>query len=212
MSMKLVVFGATGRTGVPLVQQALDAGHQVVGFVRNPAKMPLTHERLTLVQGDVTNAEDVQRAITPDVDAVLSTLAPTKGAAPDMLPRAAEHIIAAMQQAGVMRLVYMTGAGVDAPQDQPKLFNHFIKFALKTMAGEVLRQSALSVDKVRASDRDWVVVRAPMLTDGDYSGNIRVGWVGVNTGPRLARADAAAFMLAQANGTAHLRQAPVISN
>ena len=39
--MKIVVFGATGRTGLPLVKQALDAGHQVVAFVRDPAKMPI---------------------------------------------------------------------------------------------------------------------------------------------------------------------------
>lgn len=210
--MKLLVFGATGRTGIPLVQQALEAGHEVIGFVRNASKMPIQHDRLRLVQGDVMNADDVNRAITPDVDAVLSTLAPVKGSPPDMLPRAADNIIAAMQQNGVMRLVYMTGAGVDAPQDKPKPLNHVIKFALKTLSGEVLRQSEESVNKVRASDRDWVVVRAPMLTEGDYSGSIRVGWVGVNTGPRLARADAAAFMLQQVTADEHLRQSPVISN
>lgn len=210
--MKIVVFGATGRTGIPLVQQALDAGHEVVGFARTPSKMPIQHDRLTLIAGDVMNADDVQRAIPPDVDAVLSTLGPVKGSPPEMLPRAADNIIAAMQQSGVMRLIYMTGAGVDAPQDQPKFINHVIKFALKTISGDVLRQSEEAVAKVRGSDRDWTVVRAPMLTDGDYSGDIRVGWVGVNTGPRLARADAAAFMLQQAAATDHLRQAPVISN
>lgn len=210
--MKIVVFGATGRTGLPLVQQALDAGHEVIGFVRTPSKMPIQHARLTLIQGDVMNASDVKRAITPDVDAVLSTLSPLKDSPPEMASRAADNILIAMQQNGVSRLIYMTGAGVDAPQDQPKLINHVIKFALKTLAGEVLRQSEEAVRKVRASDRDWVIVRAPMLTDDAYSGSVRVGWVGVNTGPRLARADAAAFMLQQVTANQHLRQAPVISN
>jgi uncharacterized protein YbjT (DUF2867 family) len=42
--MKLAIFGATGRTGRPLVQQALEAGHEVVALVRTPAKLTLqTH-------------------------------------------------------------------------------------------------------------------------------------------------------------------------
>jgi hypothetical protein len=51
-----------------------------------------------------------------------------------------------------------------------------------------------------------------MLTNSAYSGQLRVGWVGVNTGSRLARADAAAFMLKQVSHSDYLRQAPVISN
>lgn len=210
--MKITVFGATGRTGIPLVQQALDAGHEVVGFVRSLEKMPIQHERLTMVQGDVMNREDVVRAIQPDTDVVISTLAPVKGSPSDMLPKAADNILAAMQQHDVRRIIYMTGAGVAAPQDQPKLFNHLIKFALKTLSGDVLKQSEMAVDKVRSSDTDWVVVRAPMLTDGEHTGNIRVGWVGVNTGPRLNRADAADFMLSQIDEDAYLHKAPVISN
>ena len=34
--MKLLVFGATGETGTVLVNQALDAGHSVIAFVRDP--------------------------------------------------------------------------------------------------------------------------------------------------------------------------------
>ncbi|TKX84333.1 NmrA family protein, partial [Halorubrum sp. SS5] len=35
--MRIAVFGASGRTGRPLVEQALDRGHEVVAFVRDPA-------------------------------------------------------------------------------------------------------------------------------------------------------------------------------
>lgn len=208
----LVIFGASGRTGIPLVQQALDAGHHVVAFVRTPAKLPIRHERLTVTQGDVTDAAAVEQAIGPDTDAVLVALSPVKGSPPDMLPNAAANILNTMQRHGVMRLIYMTGAGVPAPEDRPQLLNHIIKFMLKTLAGDVLKQSERAVELVRNSDRDWTVVRAPMLTDGPATGQIRTGWVGVNTGPRLTRADAAAFMLQQVNDRAYLRQAPMISN
>lgn len=210
--MKMVIFGATGRTGIPLVQQALEAGHEVVAFVRSPDKMPVQHERLTLVQGDATNRVDVEAAIAPDTDVVISVLAPTRGAPRDMLPTAASHILTTMKQRGLRRVIWMTGAGVSMPQDQPKLINHLIRFALKTLSGDVLAASEQAVQQVQQSGLDYVIVRAPMLTDGEGTGQYRVGWVGVNTGPRLARADAARFILAQAEQPTHTGQAPVISN
>ncbi len=48
--MKIIVFGATGGTGMEIVRQALEAGHQVTVFVRNPARMTLTHPNLHLAQ------------------------------------------------------------------------------------------------------------------------------------------------------------------
>ncbi len=210
--MKLVIFGAAGRTGIPLTQQALDAGYSVVAFVRTPSKLPVVHPRLTVVQGDVMNAADVAKAVTADTDAVISVLSPVKGSPANLLPVAVDNILAAMRAHGVRRLVYMTGAGVGMPQDKPKLINHVIKFALRAMAGDVLKQSEQAVAQVRASGLDWVIVRAPMLTNAPHSGSYRVGWVGVNTGPRLARADAADFILKQVHETTYLHQAPVVSN
>lgn len=210
--MRIVIFGAAGRTGIPLVQQALDAGHEVVAFARTPSKLPVQGERLSVVQGDALNAADVERAFAGGADAVASVLAPAKGSPANLLPTAAAHIVAAMQQHGVRRLVYMTGAGVDMPGDQPKLFNHLIKFALKTLAGDVLQQSLAAVEIVRSSGLEWVIVRAPMLTDGPRTGQYRVGMVGVNTGPRLRRADAADFILKQLESGAYAGQAPVVSN
>jgi uncharacterized protein YbjT (DUF2867 family) len=53
--MRLAVFGATGGTGKQLVEQALAAGNQVVAFVRNPSKLNIRHEHLTIIQGELTD-------------------------------------------------------------------------------------------------------------------------------------------------------------
>lgn len=37
--MNIVVLGASGGTGRLIVEQALAAGHEVVAFVRTPAKL-----------------------------------------------------------------------------------------------------------------------------------------------------------------------------
>lgn len=209
--MKLAIFGASGRTGRPLVQQALDAGHSVNALVRTPATFPMQHERLTVVQGDAMDLDAVEKVVR-GTDAVLSVLGQTKGSPKDIQTMATKNIIAVMQKYEIRRFVSLTGAGVDAPEDSPKLINHVIKFALKTMAGAVLKDAEQHAAVLRGSTIDWTIVRGPMLTEGPYTGKYRVGWVGVNTGTRVSRADIADFMLKQLDDTTYLRKAPMISD
>jgi uncharacterized protein YbjT (DUF2867 family) len=60
--MKLTIFGASGRTGTHLVEQALAAGHDVVALLRNPAKLTLRHERLRAAQFMLAQADDLRYA------------------------------------------------------------------------------------------------------------------------------------------------------
>jgi putative NADH-flavin reductase len=209
--MKLTIFGASGRTGKPLVEQALAAGYDVTAFVRDPAKLGITHERLTVMQGNAMDAADVERAIA-GADVVLSALGPVKDSPQGTQTKATEHIVVAMQKHGVKRLISLTGGGVSAPEDQPKLINHIIKFALKTLAGDVLKDGEGHTEVIKRSGLDWVIVRGPVLTDDPHSGKIRVGWVGVDTGTKLGRADLADFMLQQVKNDNYLGKMPMISN
>jgi putative NADH-flavin reductase len=146
--MKLAIFGATGRTGLPLVKQALEAGYEVVTLVRTPAKMPFEHDRLTLVQGDAMNPTDVEKVVQ-GTDAVISVLGHSKDSPRDLQAVATRNIVAAMQKYGVKRLVSLTGAGVEAPQDRPKLVNHLIKIALKLLSGDVLKDAEQHVEVMK---------------------------------------------------------------
>src|SRR5688572_18093218 len=108
--MKIVVFGASGQTGRLLVEQALAAGHEVTALVRDPSKLAVRHERLRVLQGDVQDAGAVAGAVAGQ-DAVLSALGPA-GPAFTSMTLGARHILAAIEQHGVRRLVTLTGAGV----------------------------------------------------------------------------------------------------
>jgi len=208
--MKLAIFGATGRTGMPLVQQALNGGYEVVVLVRNPSKMSLRNDRLTVIQGDAMSSPDVEQAVK-GTDAVISVLGRRKDSPKDMQTIAMRAIVTAMQKYGIKRLVSLTGAGVAAPQDKPKLFNYLIKIALKLLSGEVLKDAQQHVEVIKKSQLDWVIVRGPMLNDGPHTGKYRVGWVGVNTGVRISRADVADFLLKQVTDNTYLHQLPMIS-
>ena len=71
--MKLLVFGASGGTGTRLVQQALEQGHVVTAFARDPSRIRLTHANLRVVRGDVSATDIVETAVAGQ-DAVLSAL------------------------------------------------------------------------------------------------------------------------------------------
>merc|ERR1712123_512509 len=50
LKMKLAILGATGRTGLEAVKQALADNHTVTAVVRNPAKITLAHDNLKVVR------------------------------------------------------------------------------------------------------------------------------------------------------------------
>lgn len=208
--MKILVFGATGRTGRRLVVQALEAGHEVTAFVRDPEKLGIYNERLRVVRGDVMDAESVDEAVAGQ-DAVLSALGHTKTSAKDVQARGTQNIVEAMKRHGVGRIVSLTGAGVRDPKDEPKLFDKAIVFLLKRLQRDVLEDAERHAEVLRRSGLDWTIVRGPILNDGGKTGEYRVGYVGKNSSTKISRADVADFMIRQLDDDSHLGQVPMVS-
>lgn len=208
--MNIVVFGATGRTGLPLVRQALGAGHRVKAFVRTPDKMSITHENLELVTGDVLNAEQVEKAVA-DTEAVLCAIGHTKNSPDDLQTRAMRNITDAMRKHGVERLVDLTGAGVRDPDDQPKFFDKLVVGALKLISPAVLQDGKNHVALIQDTGIKWTIVRAPMLQDGPHTGKYRVGFVGKNSGAKISREDVADFMMKEMRENQFVGKMPMIS-
>jgi putative NADH-flavin reductase len=209
--MKITIFGATGKVGRHLVDQALERGDRVTAFVRDPSKLTTQrHERLKVVQGNVQNPKDVEQAVA-GTDAVLSALGQTKTSSKDVLTEGIKNIVAAMNKHGVRRLVSLTGAGVRDPKDEPKLVDRVIGSLLKLLQRDLLEDAVGAARVIQESDLDWVIVRAPVLNEAEKKGEYRVGYVGKESGTRLSRADLAGFMLEQTTDDTYLHQAPMVS-
>lgn len=208
--MKVAIFGSTGRTGRHLVRRALERGHEVTAFARDPGRLGISHDRLTVVRGDVLDPSAVDRAVAGQ-EAVVSALGHAKDAPKDVQTRGTENIVRAMKEHGVGRLVSLTGAGVRAEGDEPKLVDKVFGLLLKTLQRDVLEDAENHVRVVRGSGLGWVIVRGPRLTEGARTGSYRVGLVGRNSGTSISRADLADFMLDQLVSDAHLGGMPVVS-
>lgn len=213
--LRLAVFGATGRTGREVVAQALDRGHTVAAFVRDPAKLAAqqapSHPRLDVVTGDVRDAQAVARAVE-GADAVVSCLAPVPADGPVQTEGTA-HIVAAMRRHGVERVVSETGAGVASPDDPPpSLGARFMRGVMRLVAGTILADGEGHAQALRDSGLDYAVVRAPRLTTGPQTGQIRHGTdLALGPSESIARADVAAFMLDEAEGGRYHRAEPFVT-
>ena len=212
----VAIFGATGRTGLLLVQKVLDAGHTVRALVRTPQKMSIRHPKLMLIQGSSLDATKVNEAINGS-DGVISALGQGKDSPADLQTRSTQLIIDAMKQHGLRRLVSLTGGGVrDAAHDKPGFMDNMIVFIMKNVAGSGARNALFDgishADLIRQTDLDWTIVRGPMLTDDPAKGNYRVGYVGTVPGIKLTRADLADFMLTEFEQGKHIQKMPFVTN
>jgi putative NADH-flavin reductase len=209
--VQLSIFGATGRTGGSLVEQALSAGHGVTVLVRHPSKVKTGDPNLQVITGNLQNGAAIAQAIR-GTGAVISVLGPMHNQPTYDISAGMDSIIAAMKKAGVRRLIVSAGAAVGDPHDSPGPLDHFISFLLRIFSRYVYEDMLQVVAKVRASDLDWTIVRIPVLTDGPRTGKVNVGYVGKGMGPRISRADLAGFMLQQLTDDTCVGKAPAISN
>jgi putative NADH-flavin reductase len=206
--MKIIVFGPTGGTGRQLVAQALAAGHHVTAFTRNPASIE-AHPRLSVIAGATGDQAAVEQAIAGH-DAVLCALGgrPWRRRA-RVCSSSIRQIAPAMAKQGVRRLVAISTFGAGDTRPQVGWLARHLLFGL-VLRSEVADKEAMERE-LSATDLDWTVVRIGLLTDEPARGTWRAADDGSIRGMgKVARADVAAFMLAQLENEAWLRRRPVL--
>ena len=202
--MKVAIFGASGQTGLFLVERALLQNHEVAAFVRTPETFPLRHEQLTVLTGDVRSREAVAQAIE-GADAVICAVGERLKSS-RVSSQATENIIAGMKQHGVRRLVAVTGLGAG---DSKKRTGWLARLVMKLLVN--LDDKERQEELIQASELDWIIVRPPLLTNDPHTGAYRVGPdVKHGIGTKLARSDLAEFMLNQLTDDTYVRQMPAI--
>jgi len=209
--MKILIIGATGGTGRELVRQALEQGHIVTALVRNPRRLAMRHERLTVVEGNVLDAGAVDRAVQGQ-DAVLSALGHKRWIIPSStLSRGTQNIVHAMKQHGVRRIVCETSLGVG--DSVGRLGLYYTLFVIPFIVLFYFLDKGKQETIIRQSGLDWIIVRPAKLTNGRRRGTYRHGPdVGSYILTRsISRADTAEFMLRQLTENTYLHKSPGVA-
>ena len=207
---KIALFGGSGKTGQAFIPQALEAGHQIKALARTPAKISQASPNLTVIEGDVLIPSDVAEVVA-DADVVVSLFGQVKGSPKDVQTRGTQHIVEAMQQHGVDRIISLSGGGLPYEADEPKFPDRMIRFIMKVMVPHVLEDAKGHAEVLVQSGLNWTIVRGPRLTDDPFTGDYRVGWVGVNASTKVGRPDLAHFILDLVETSKYTEQMPMVS-
>ncbi|MEV0282833.1 MULTISPECIES: NAD(P)H-binding protein [unclassified Kribbella] len=218
-TMKLVVFGASGRIGTELVRQALAAGHEVTAVVREgstvdvqvPAGVGAHGGALEVVSAEVMDPAAIASVISGQ-DAVLSALGPRGRGPTTVCADGTRSMVEAMGQTGVRRLLVVSAAAIHTTGDDP-----FTKYVVKPILGRVLKDSLTDSRRmeelVQPADLDWTIVCPPRLTNAAPKGRIRSNTEGtVRGGFSMTRADVATYLLQAVADESVIRRTVVIAN
>ncbi len=208
--MKLLIFGATGGTGRELLKQALDQGHHLVAFVRDPTKIAeFRSPNLRVIRGDVLDSAATESTVAGQ-EAVFSTIG-TGARRSTLREDGTRNIVMAMEKAGVRRLICQSSLGVGNSHANLPFFTKYIIVSvfLRHAFADHERQEAI----VKKSALDWTIVRPPHLNDGSRTGVYRHGFpiTDRQIKGKISRADVADFMLKQLTDDTYLHQTPGVS-
>ena len=189
--MRVIVFGATGKTGQHVLRSALAAGHEVTGFGRSIDRIEIDDPSLELHRGDVFDAEALEAALAGH-DAVIVCLGSTGLRDKTTLSAGTKMVVDAMATAGVGRLVVMSAAAVGESWKQIPWSSRLL---FRTMLRNILADHQAQERIVEQSALNWTIVRPAVLKDDPGTGN----YTATNTGPitKINRADIAAALVDQ---------------
>lgn len=168
---KIIVIGAGGSLAHYVIE-ALKAFHNaaLTLFVRNKNRLPQqTASGCTVIEGDAMNFNSVKKAIAGQ-DIVYVNLAGD-------LAAMGNHIVRAMQEAGVKRIIVISSIGI---------YNSPLK--------QVLVPYRKLADLVESSGLDYTILRPDWFTNGNEIDYIVTHKGSPETGTAVSRKSIAAFI------------------
>jgi putative NADH-flavin reductase len=212
--MKVVVFGATGKTGREIVGQALAGGHEVNAFVRDPSKMTLedkmtpAKDRLSIVTGDIFDFSAVKQAVQGQ-EAVICALGSNSLAKTTVRGEGTANIVRAMEEEHVNRLVVVSAMGTGESWSTLSFTNKlFYATLLRSSRSDHEAQEAV----VKKSSLKWTIIRPSGLIDGELTGDYAIGESIQGESSKIAAADVAHAIVKELDEDSFVGMAVTITN
>jgi putative NADH-flavin reductase len=216
-SLKILVYGATGKIGSHVVDEALSRGHIVTAVSRDPSRITQVYDNLSAVQGDILDPESVA-SLAVDQDVIIISVRGIVGKSKDpndTIQRIApERVVNALREIGdsAPRLIHVGGAGslevkpgVLYADKLPKVF--LPKSLELEIAGQVLALKYLKT----VTDVVWsYATPAKNFTNGKRTGTFRIGGDQLledsRGRSRISRKDFAVALIDEAENAEYVQQ------
>lgn len=213
--MKVSIFGATGFSGQAILADSIKQGHEVTILVRDASKIPIKHQNLTIVEGNVLNPQTVA-SVLHHQEAVIQCLGVSgkgDGKPTTFISDATKIIVDEMQNQKIKRLIAMSNVGAgNSIAFQPWFFTkiilpYFMKW-LKVIIEDKNRMEPIIMN----SNLDWTIVRCPNIVDKPAKGRCNATLDGKGLKLSITLSDLSKFMVDQLKQTVFIKQAPSVSN
>lgn len=220
MKKKIAVLGATGRTGMWIVKEALQRGYAVNALVREQSSLNIEHNDLAIIKGTPTATVDLIR-VMEGCDAVLSALNISRknewwlwselSSSPTFLSDVAIKMGKVAHEMGLKRCLVVTAWGTgETKADIPGWFRFFIN---ATKIGVTYRDHERQEAVLEKSGLDWTIVRPVGLTNDTDDKPIGVLLESKTAKPAkmmISRRMVAQFMLDALEEHTYIHQKPII--
>lgn len=151
--MRILLLGATGRTGRRVRERLAAQGHEVVTYGRRPGG------GARVLTGSLDDVAGLRDALS-GVDAAISCLA--SGNADPVCSTATRTLIAAAD--GPLRTLVVSGASVEMAGDVRGPLERAAVSAMRLFLGGMLADRRAELEILRASPLAWTALRPPRLT------------------------------------------------
>jgi putative NADH-flavin reductase len=192
--MNVLVIGGTRGVGHAVVVAAHAAGHTMTVMARTAAGFDGPVSGIRMVAGDAEDAADVDRAIAGQEAVVWTVGVAGNGSDVRVFSRGTGHVLKAMADHRVRRLVCVTGVAAGNNVSRAVMLQ-------RGLVGPVLGR-AVDADKarqeaqIRESTLDWTIVRPAPLTSARATGLYQTLTEPVaGRAKRIPRADVADFIV-----------------
>ena len=215
--MKILLLGATGRTGQQIIKEALIRGHKISAIARDPEK--LKDYDIEVTQGTPYDYHTVEKAMS-GCEAIINTLnvsrksdnpwAPLRSPK-DMISKSAHNAVQAMEKTGIKRFVALSTIGAGRSW---KTSPGILKFMVSVSNLKVAFQDHGKQEEIlENSSLNYTICRAPMLSNELND----IGAIATREGERpvnrvLNRNAAAKYFLDIIENNMHIRETVSLSN
>jgi uncharacterized protein len=166
--VNICLFGATGRVGSIILENALANQHSVRALVRDSYKLNGEKPKLTVIEGNVINEADIIKAIDGS-DVVISALNTNGGTT---LSESMPFIITHMKKQRIKRIITIGTAGILQARTEPHLFR-FQSSESKRKSTRDAEEHLKAYFLLKYSGLDWTVVCPTYLPVGKRMGDFR---------------------------------------
>lgn len=216
--MKILLLGATGRTGKQVLGEALELGYEVTCLARNTERLT-PQEGLHIIEGSPMIINELEKALI-GCDAVINVLNISRTSdfpwsplrtPPTFLSDVMNRLLVTMNEKGVKRLIVCSAWGVaETRKDIPFWFRWLIDYSNIGIAyKDHEKQEGLVIN----SNLDWTIVRPVGLTNFKKLDTLQVSF---ENKPKpnlmLSRKSLANFMVKGISQTELIGKKAVISN